>query len=284
MSQTRALNLNEARKVLFRRHIAIPTDHGSWVFLISPLIIGIFAGKTWSSASLFLIIAAFSAFLIRQPVTMLVKVISGRRSKRDFPSAWFWTILYGLILAIALTGLVLKGHIDLLLLAIPAVPIFSWHLYLVSRRSERRQAGVEILGSGVLALSAPAAYWLGIGKYDPTGWWLFILNWMQSAASIVYAYLRLEQRELDRILDVQSRLKMANRALLYTSFNFFAVCLFSLIGKLPPLLPIPFSLQWIETIWWSLHPGIGMKPVKIGLRQLFVSAFFTVLFILTWNL
>ena len=46
------------------------------------------------------------------------------------------------------------------------------------------------------ALAAPAALWVGQGYPDPQGWFLFGLVWLQSAASIVYAYLRLEQRLL----------------------------------------------------------------------------------------
>jgi hypothetical protein len=75
---------------LFARHIALPQDHGSWVFLFSPLLIGLFAGGHLSQASLLLIIAALAAFLLRQPVTIAVKVYSGRRSRRDLPAARFW--------------------------------------------------------------------------------------------------------------------------------------------------------------------------------------------------
>ena len=267
----------------FRRHIALPTDHGSWVFLLSPLLIGLFAGKSWSLASFYLVLAALAAFLIRQPITTAVKIYSGRRLRRDLPTARFWIIVYGLVLVIALVGLVLQGYTILLLLAIPAVPIFAWHLFLVSRRSERRQAGVEILGSGVLALAAPAAYWVGMGRPDPAGWWLFILTWLQSAASIVYAYLRLEQRELNKTPDLSSRIEMGHRALLYTTFNFVLVIAFSSLKKLPPYLLLPFGLQWAEAIWGSLRPSVGVKPTKIGFRQLTVSTLFTLLFILTWN-
>src|SRR3990170_7528252 len=93
---------------VLRRHIALPSDHGSWVFLFSPLLIGLFAGRSWSVASLTLIIAALSAFLIRQPVTMLVKMYSGRRPRRDLPAAWFWLGVYGLIGGLALVALVLQ--------------------------------------------------------------------------------------------------------------------------------------------------------------------------------
>ncbi|MBK5108482.1 MAG: hypothetical protein JJE12_10125, partial [Anaerolineales bacterium] len=37
---------------LFLRHVALPSDHGSWVFLLSPLLIGLFAGDSWSTATL----------------------------------------------------------------------------------------------------------------------------------------------------------------------------------------------------------------------------------------
>jgi hypothetical protein len=178
----------------------------------------------------------------------------------------------------------LKGFAYILILAIPGIPVFLWHLYLVSKRAERRQVGVEIVASGVLALAAPAAYWVGIGWRDPLGWWLFFLTWFQSAASIVYAYLRLKQRDLPSVPDVRTRLHMARRALLYTSFNLLVVVVLSLIEVLPTLLPIPYALQWGETLWGTFNPAIGAQPTRIGFRQLTISTLFTLLFILTWNL
>ena len=172
----------------------------------------------------------------------------------------------------------------MLLLALPGVPVFAWHLFLVSRRAERRQFAVELVGTGVLALAAPAAYWVGVGSPDPMGWWLFGLTWFQSAASIVYAYLRLEQRGLDEMPDVHVRLKMGRRALLYTTFNFLAVTGFSLAGWLPALLPLAYAVQWLESLWGALvRPAVGYKPTAIGFRQLAVSTLFTAVFILTWQ-
>lgn len=274
-----------------RRHIALPGEHGSWVFILSPLLIGLFAGRSFTQASVYLIVAAMSAFLIRQPVTIAIKAYSGRRSRRDLPAARFWILVYGIIGLLAVSGLVVQGFASLLILALPGIPVFIWHLYLVSRRLERRQVGIEVVGSGVLALAAPAAYWVGLGppqsvlgfaSLDPLGWWLFVLTWLQSAASIVYAYLRLEQRELAAIPPVPERLRMAHRALIYTGFNLVAVAALCLGGILPYLLFLPYALQWGETLYGSLKPAAGYKPTRIGVRQLIVSTLFTVLFILTW--
>ena len=267
---------------VFIPHIALPQDHGSWVFLLSPLLIGLFASGTFSFSSLILIIAAMAAFLIRQPMTVAIKAYSGRRSRRDLPAARFWILVYGFIGLLCILLLILQGFAYLLILALPGLPVFAWHLYLVSKRAERRQIGVEIVGSGVLALAGPAAYWIGTGSLDSTGWWLFVLPWLQSAASIVYAYLRLEQRGLPALPTPRDRLKLGRRSLLYTSFNLVFVSLLSVVHILPVWLPVPFALQWVETIYGVLNPAIGVKPTKIGIRQLIISSLFTIMFILAW--
>lgn len=278
------MQIDSISQNLIRKHIALPSDHGSWVFLLSPLLIGLFAGGQWSAASAYLIVAAMAAFLIRQPVTIAVKVYSRRRSRRDLPAAWFWIAVYGLVGLAALAGLIVQGYAYVLILALPGAPVFIWHLYLVSQRSERRQLGVELVATGVLALAAPAAFWVGQGDPDPTGWLLWALVWFQTAASIVYAYLRLEQRELDLKPGLFTRITMGRRALLYTSFNLLAVSVMSLTGLVPSLLFVPYAVQWAETVQGTLRPAIDLRPTAIGIRQLIISTLFTLLFILTWSL
>lgn len=276
------MHFTQQKSSLFTRHIALPQDHGAWVFLFSPLSIGLFAGGEFRLASFFLILATLSGFLIRQPITVAVKVYSGRRVRKDLYPARFWILVYAILGLGGATGLALQGFSYLFILLLVGIPVFAWHLVLVSKRAERRQAGVEVIASGVLALSATAAYWVGVGSPDPFGWWLFLLTWLQSAASIVYAYLRLEQRVLTQSLTGNSRWQMARRALLYTSFNLLFSCVLAFSGKLPLGIPIPYAMQWLESIWGTLHPAIGYKPTRIGVRQLIVSSLFTVLFIMVW--
>jgi hypothetical protein len=267
----------------FRKQIFLPQDHGSWVFIFSPLLVGLFAGRQFSLASLCLVIAAVVAFLIRQPVTMAVKAYSGRRARTDLPASALWIAIYGILILIALIGLIRLGFISILLLAIPGAPVFAWHLWLVSRREERRQVNVEILATGVLSLAAPAAYWVGIGRYDAIGWWLWILTWFQSVASIVYAYLRLEQREWREVPPRAELWKAGWRAFAYTTFNLVASFALGLLSVLPPLIFIPYLVQWCETLWGIFHPAVRWKPVQIGMRQLAVSILWTVLFIVFWR-
>jgi hypothetical protein len=269
-------------KSLFIRHIALPQDHGSWVFLFSPLLIGLFAGGRFTPGSAVLVLAAISAFLIRQPVTIAVKCYSGRRARSDLAAARFWMVVYALVGLAALAGLVLLGYAQLIVLAVPGLPVFAWHLALVSKRQERRQVCVEIVGSAVLALAAPAAYWIGVGQVNAIGWLLFVLAWLQSAASIVYAYLRLEQRVLKTAPTPAQAWRMGLAALGFAGFNLLLCAVLAQIGLVPWLLALPFGLQFAEVLWGITHPAVGFKPTAIGFRQLAVSTLFTVLFIVTW--
>ncbi|NLG98769.1 MAG: YwiC-like family protein [Chloroflexi bacterium] len=271
------------RSAVRAKHIALPSEHGAWVFLLSPLAIGLAAGGV-RPASLLLFVAAMAAFLIRQPVTMAVKVISGRRSKGELANIVFWLGLYGLIGLAATGALVGLGFGYLFWLAVPAAPVFVWHLWLVSRRAERRQMLVEIVAAGVLALAAPAAFWVGRGQVDPTGWLLWALSWLQIAGTILYAYLRLEQRQLKQQPDRSTALRMARPALLYNTLAFVLVAGLAIGRIVPALLPLAYLIQPVETAWGALKPAVGVKPTIIGIRQLVISVLFTVVFILCWSL
>lgn len=268
---------------LLRRHVALPSDHGSWGFLLSPLLIGLYAGGRWTTASLYLVIAAFAAFMIRQPITTVIKILSERRSREDLEAAIFWTAVYAALGLLHVAGLVARGFGHVLYLAIPGLPVFAWHLYLVSRRAERRQLLVQVVGAGVLALSAPAALWVGLGRPDPMGWLLWTLTWAASAAAIFHAYLRLAQRTMKSVPAIGVRLRMGARALALTSCSLAATLAIGVSGTLSPWLFVAYAVQWVETLQGALRPAVGARPQAIGYRQLAVSALFTALFILAWR-
>ena len=113
----------DGRSLLFRRVVAVPTDHGSWVFLASPLLIGLFAGGRFVTPTVYLLVASICGFLVRQPITIAVKILGGRRSRDDLPAASFWIAAYSLVGALHVAGLVLRGFEYVLYLAVPAIPV-----------------------------------------------------------------------------------------------------------------------------------------------------------------
>lgn len=268
---------------LLRRSVAWPSDHGSWVFLLSPLIIGLVAGGRWTIPVVYLIVAALSGFLIRQPTTIAVKALTGRRSRQDLTAALFWTAVYGAIGSIHVVGLVLRGFGYILYLAIPGLAVWAWYLNLVWRREERQQKVMEILGAGVLALTAPAGLWAGLGHPDPIGWLLWILVWAQSAASIVYVYLRLGQRSLPGHPGTKVLLDLGGPAIAFATLNMLAVAALGVDGLVTPWLFLAYLPQWLETLRGTWLPALRLKPTHIGYRQVVVSTLFTLIFVLAWS-
>jgi hypothetical protein len=262
---------------LWRRHYALPSEHGAWIWLLGPYLIGLAAGDVRDPLALVLLIAALAAFLTRQPTSIAVKVFSGRRPRRELGPAIVWGLFYGLIALGGVAVLVSAGYGQLLWLAAPGLPVFAWHLWLVGRRKERGQAGVEIVGAGVLALSAPAAYWVAGGEQQVLAWILWGLSWFQAAASIVYVHLRLEQRRLEAQPDRSERWRMGARTLAYHIFNLLACLALAVAGWVPWLAPVAFFLMLFDALDGVIHPAVGASPRDIGLRQLAASTLFVLL-------
>jgi hypothetical protein len=222
-------------------------------------------------------LAVLAAFLLRQPATVAVKALSGRRAQEDLKPALAWLAGYSLLGGLALGWLLRAGHGRLLALALPGIPVFAWHLWLVSRRRERGQPGVEIVAAGTLALAAPAAYWTAGGESARVGWILWLLTWLQAAGSIVYIHMRLEQRGLEHLPSRRQLWRLGARTLAYTVFNLLACLLLSGIGWAPPLAPWAFALSLAETLQGVARPAVGVPARAIGLRQLGSSALFLLL-------
>lgn len=245
--------------------------------MLGPFIIGTAAAGGPNSASIILLLAALSLFLIRQPIMILVKVLTRRRHRRDAPPALFWVVVYSVIIGLTTTSLILRGFQQLLLLAIPAAPVFTWYLYLISKRKERGQRGIELVGAGVLALAAPAAYWVSGGDDNFLAGILWSLSWLQSTASIVNIYMRLEQRQLDSLPSISARLQMGRRTTSYHLFNLALVSLLASQAHIPWLVVAAFGLMLADSLEGILRPAIGVKPSRIGLRQLVSSSIFVIL-------
>jgi hypothetical protein len=264
---------------LWRRHYFIPTEHGAWIWWIGPFLIGTAAGGTLGLDALVLLLAVAAVFFMRQPAAITVKVLSGRRVRSDLAPGLFWSSAYSLIALLAVLVLIRSSHAQLLWLAIPGVLVFAWHLWLVSRREERGQRGIELVAAGVLALAAPAAYWVAGGTDTVTAWLLWLLSWLQSAASIVFIYMRLEQRRLPAMPAPGERWRTGARTLVYHAFNFVAAAGLAALRLVPALVPAAFALMLADALEGVAHPPVGVRPAAIGLRQLGASAAFAALMI-----
>jgi len=131
---------------LFRKHIALPQQHGSWALWLGPYIIGIGVGGAFKIELLWLTLSSLGGFLLLQPLTLLIKVIAGRKPRTDLAPSLFWSIFYSLLALISLYQLLITDHYYILYIALAAIPVLVWQLILVARREERGQMGIELVG------------------------------------------------------------------------------------------------------------------------------------------
>ena len=68
---------------LFRKHIALPQQHGSWALWLGPYVIGIGVGGAFKIELIWLTLASLGGVLLLQPLTTLINVIAGRKPQTD---------------------------------------------------------------------------------------------------------------------------------------------------------------------------------------------------------
>lgn len=272
------------RERLFRRHLILPPEHGAWIWLIGPFVVGVAAGGVWSGDIALCGAALLAAFFARQPITLLVKISTGRRSRRGFGPAFFWLAIDGALAAGLAAWLYLRGYAQLFWLVLPALTVFVWHLWLVGRRAERHQTGIQVVAAGVLALAAPAGYWVAGGISLTVPWILWLVMWLQAAASIVFVQLRLAQRDWHQAGTLRVRWARGRRALLYSSFN-MAVALagWALLDSWSGWLVLGFGASLADTVEGVLRPAVGARPAAVGIRQAISSCIFVGLAVLAFT-
>lgn len=269
---------------LWRKHIALPQQHGSWVLWLGPYLTGLGIGGFLRPAVLWLSLASLGAFLALQPLTVLVKALSGRRSREDITPALFWLALYGMLIAAGAIGLAATGNGFILLLGVLAVPVVTWQMWLVTRKAERHALWAEVAGTAALALAAPAALWIDSG-FSAKGVWLWLLCALQAGASIAHVYVLLAYRRMTIAPPLPQRWQLACLSVTWHMLNVMVVAVLAILGHVPALAIVAFSVMLAESIYGDvIRPCIGAKPAAIGIRQVFVALIFALLMIAAYRM
>jgi hypothetical protein len=269
---------------VWRKHIALPQQHGSWVLWLGPYITGLGIGGFLRPGVLWLSIASLGAFLALQPLTVLVKALSGRRTRDDITPALFWLVLYSVLIATGALGLIITGNAFVLLLGALALPAVAWQLWLVTRKAERHALWAEVAGTSALALAAPAALWVGAG-FSVMGVWLWLLCALQAGASIAHVYVLLAYRRMAVAPARAQRWPLARLSVVWHAVNVAIVVVLAALGQVPAFATFAFIVMLAESIYGDLlKPCIGAKPASIGVRQVFVALIFALLMITAYRL
>lgn len=173
------------------RHVALPTEHGGWGFILEPIVLGLAIAPTYAG---FLIgLAAFFGFLARQPLkTAMVDHLRGRIYPRTVVARRFFAFyaiagVTSLAAAVALCG-------PRFMIAFAAVAPLGFLQLWFDARNESRSLLPELTGPVAIAAVTPAIALAG-GLTIPLAATLWALLVLRSLPTILYVRgrLRLER-------------------------------------------------------------------------------------------
>lgn len=255
-----------SKRPIFRRSLLLPTEHGSWSWLLVPYLLGAAVAGRFSFATLLVLVAGLSLFLTRQPATAWLRVRQGKGRRSDGPLAAGWTAGLVLLGVLSLVGLLALGHRELLLLGAPLALVMAAYLFIaLQRRAQLRSLGMEIAGAAALAVTAPAAYAAGTGKLDQIAWMLWLLTGLMNALGVLYVRRRIadtHQRDGDR-----------SGQLLLHAAGLVVVLVLAWQGLVPWLALLPFAGLLARSAWaaQTARPVPNMK--RFGFTEVGVELF-----------
>lgn len=232
----------------------MPTEHGSWAWLLVPFGVGAGITGRFDLPVLLMLFAGLAIFLMRQPATVWLRARRGKARSTDGPIAATWVASLALVATACASGLLVLGRGDFLWLVLPLLPVFI--LYLLAARRGRaglRSLGMELSGAAALALMAPAAMVAGRGGFTGQEWTVWAIMGAQNVLGALYVRLRIHDthnRPVNRWGILGSHL--AGTAL---------ILMLAIVDAAPLLVAIPFAAFLVRSVWAAsaLHPVANVK-------------------------
>lgn len=263
----------------------LPKEHGSWVMLVVPLLLGLAIAPVWQGRALLLLVAALGFFLLRYPLALLVK--GRKRASTNRTYLWGWTLIYGVITALAGGWLVLAERLWwLAALGVVGGGLLFFHLWLVARRQEMSVTG-ELAGIFGLALGAPMAYYTATGRLDRTAALLWLINALYFGGTVFYIKLKVRtQPRQPAPPGWAARLQGAKAGITYHTAALSLMILVVLLWQAPALAPLALLPATAKMIYgayrWQDKKSLSL--VRLGLIEMGHALVFSGLVMLAFGM
>ncbi|MCB8987354.1 MAG: YwiC-like family protein [Ardenticatenaceae bacterium] len=252
------------KRVVWRRHVVMPAEHGSWAWLLVPFGVGTAVAGQFTLASLLTLLGGLAVFMMRQPATVWFRARRGRARRADGRLAAGWLVGWGAVGLVCLIGLLLLERLALAWLLLPTLIIMG--LYLLAARYGRsglRSLGMEIAGAAALALMAPAAVVAATGSL---GVWVWGLWGVMAGQNMLGAwYVRL------RIHDTHQRPMNRTAVWLAHALGLLLIVLAGLGGIVPLAVALPFAAFLARAVWAVQQPRPVANVKRFGFLELGVE-------------
>lgn len=264
-SKTQGVNAQSPAARVSWRHVALPVEHGGWGFLLEPILLGLLLVPT--PAALLVSLSMSAAFLLRQPVKILLVDLRRERTFARTRLAGRFALLYTVIAAVGIgLTLYLAGSDWLLppLLALPLGLVFLYYdLSQPGRTWQAELTAPVALASGAASMALIDGWYLG----PSLALWAVLAA--RSVPSILYvrARLRLDRgKEPDRVVPVLAHV-----------IAILVVAELAQLNLLPWLALVPFAVLLIlaahglsKRRWMVSVKSIGFTELGLGIFTVLV--------------
>jgi hypothetical protein len=169
------------------RSVALPVEHGSWGFLLEPIVAGL--AIAFSLGGVWIALLTIGAFLARQPLKVLLIDRLGMKVRERARAAFAFLSAYGTVFVAGLIGTVASVGWRPLLPFACVLPFAVYQIYCdASRRS--RQLVAELIGAVSISASV-AAIALSDGRPWAVALSLWLIFVLRLLPSILYVRNRL---------------------------------------------------------------------------------------------
>jgi hypothetical protein len=253
-----------------RSTLKLPKEHGAWVMLYVPFVLGVAVAGRVNWQLLLLLLSTTAMFISRE--SLLVRWRAHARG-RDAAEAGRMLLLY-LVLA-AVFGLPLIFAFRLFWL-IPLGLIGSALLLIngqqATQMEERTMTG-EIMAIAGLTMTAPAAYYAASGRWEMTAFWLWLLSMLYMASSVFYIKLRVYR--LNPRKQAEQRQAWLSCAF-YHSFLLVALLALIFADGLSLFAFIAFAPALVRTFWGMFKPMTKVDLTRAGILEIVYSMIFLI--------
>lgn len=261
----------------------VPGDHGAYVMLLVPLLIGTIAGAMQRNINfqflpvILLILTMVAGFFVYEPLDKLTKANINPVVRQQ---AKLWLAIYAAIGVI--TGLMLlliwQKWALLLFGCAELLPMVA---YLISKKwRKQRSLPVRLAGIAGLVLSEPAAYYIVTNRIDGLAIGLWVANVLYFGSQLFYVRAWFEAKK-----QLKQGLPPVPAWLLRATFIFLALGFLILIGFvvtqiLPWQVLLAFAPLAVKLAMGLRKPPINIPLIRIGLFELVQSLIFALLLLL----
>lgn len=251
---------------------ALPREHGAWVMVALPLVLGLGLAGPAPSAAWLVPPAALLAFLAHYA---LVPLVQRRRAGKQAPPPWWrrryaWGGIYLAGAAAAFAGTVAltpASHRVPLLVAAALAALGGGAYFVASCLDEGRRVSTELLGMAGMSLTAAMT---GVAGGVPVDGRLaaapaMALGYFVSTLAFVRAYGRLDDAPRPAVAGC-----LAAHVALLAGLAWIAGR-----GWLSPWWAVAFVPVVARTAWGLVRPPRNLKA--LGLREVWVALSFTVI-------